>query len=57
MNYHMISKAILLVNEVDNKGFLTGLLRAMYDELSSPKPKKEINIFQSVLRSYFGIED
>ena len=30
----------MLVDEVDNKEFLTGLFNAMYDELPAPKPKK-----------------
>lgn len=33
------AKEMLLVDEVDNKTFLTGLLCAMYDELPTPKPK------------------
>ena len=37
-------KEMLLVDEVDNKEFLTGLFHAMYDELPALKPKKkEIN--------------
>ena len=32
---------MLLVDEVDNKEFLTGLFHAMYDELPTPKPKKK----------------
>lgn len=35
------AKAMLLVDEVDNKGFLTGLFNVMYDELPAPKPKKK----------------
>lgn len=35
------AKAMLLVDEVDNKDFLTGLFNAMYDELPTPKPKKK----------------
>lgn len=35
------AKEMLLVNEVDNKEFLTGLFNAMYDELPMPKPKKK----------------
>ena len=31
----------LLVEEVDNKEFLTGLFHAMYEELPAPKPKKK----------------
>ena len=33
-------KEMLLVEDVDNKEFLTGLFCAMYDELPAPKPKK-----------------
>ncbi len=35
------AKEMLLVNEVDDKEFLTGLFSAMYDELPVPKPKKK----------------
>ena len=35
------AKEMLLVDEVDNKGFLAGLFCAMYDELPAPKPKKK----------------
>lgn len=35
------AKEMLLVEEVDNKGFLTGLFDVMYDELPTPKPKKK----------------
>lgn len=35
------AKEMLLVEEVDDKDFLSGLLRAMYDELPLPKPKKK----------------
>lgn len=35
------AKEMLLVEEVDNAAFLTELLRAMYDELPSPRPKKK----------------
>ena len=35
------AKEMLLVDNVDNKDFLTRLLTAMYDELPSPKPKKK----------------
>ena len=34
------AKEMLLVDEVDNKEFLTGLFNAMYDELPAPTPKK-----------------
>lgn len=33
-------KEMLLVDEVDDKNFLTGLFNAMYDELPAPKKKK-----------------
>ena len=35
------AKEMLLVEEVDNKEFLTGLFRAMYEELPASKPKKK----------------
>ena len=35
------AKEMLLVEEVDQKEFLTGLFHAMYDELPLPKPKKK----------------
>ena len=35
------AKEMLLVEEVDNKDFLTGLFNVMYDELPTPKPKKK----------------
>lgn len=35
------AKEMLLVDEVDDKEFLTGLLNAMYDELPTPKKKKK----------------
>lgn len=34
------AKEMLLVEEVDNKGFLCELLEAMYAELPVPKKKK-----------------
>lgn len=34
-------KEMLLVNEVDDKEFLTGLLNAMIDELPAPRVKKK----------------
>ena len=39
------AKGMLLVDEVDNREFLTGLFTAMYDELpeSKPKKKKKVN--------------
>ena len=40
------AKEMLLVEEVDNRDFLTGLFDVMYDELPTPKPKKKkINSF------------
>lgn len=36
-----IAKEMLLIYDVDNKEFLTGLINAMYYELHSPKPKKK----------------
>ena len=33
-------KEMLLVDDVDNKKFLTGLFNSMHDELPAPKPKK-----------------
>ncbi len=35
------AKEMLLVDEVDDKDFLTGLFHAMYEELPTPKPKKK----------------
>lgn len=35
------AKEMLLVEEVDNKKFLVGLFKAIYDELPMPKPKKK----------------
>ncbi|MCC8091339.1 MAG: TfoX/Sxy family protein [Oscillospiraceae bacterium] len=35
------AKEMLLVDEVDNKEFLTGLFCAMYEELPAPKSKKK----------------
>jgi len=34
------AKEMLLVDNVDNKEFLTGLFNSMYDELPAPKSKK-----------------
>lgn len=34
------AKQMLLVENVDNREFLTGLFNAMYDELPAPKKKK-----------------
>ena len=38
---HDGAEKMLLVDDVDNKEFLTGLVNAMYDELPTPKPKKK----------------
>lgn len=35
------AKEMLLVDDVDNRDFLTELIKAMYDELPTPKPKKK----------------
>lgn len=35
------AKEMLLVENVDSKGFLTGLFNCMYEELPEPKPKKQ----------------
>lgn len=35
------AKEMLLVEDVDNKAFLTELFEAMYEELPLPKPKKK----------------
>lgn len=35
------AKEMLLVDEVDNKDFLTDLFNAMYDELPMPKAKRK----------------
>ncbi|MGI6091126.1 MAG: TfoX/Sxy family protein [Saccharofermentanales bacterium] len=34
------AKKMLLVDNVDNKDYLTGLLNVMYDELPAPRSKK-----------------
>ena len=35
------AKEMLLVEEVDDREFLTGLFEAMYEELPAPKVKKK----------------
>ncbi len=35
------AKEMLLVDNVDNRDFLTDLFKAMYDQLPAPKPKKK----------------
>lgn len=34
------AKKMLLVDEIDNRDFLAGLLKAMYEELPAPKKKQ-----------------
>ena len=36
------AKEMLLVDEVENKEYLAGLFKSMYDELPMPKSKKKI---------------
>ena len=35
------AKEMLLVDDVDDKEYLAGLLNAMYDELPAPKAKRK----------------
>lgn len=35
------ARKMIIVDDVDNKDFLTGLFHAMYDELQEPKSKKK----------------
>ena len=35
------AKEMLLVDDVDNKEYLVGLFKSMYDELPNPKPKRQ----------------
>ncbi len=37
------AKALLLVDDIDNKKFLCDLFRSMYDELPAPKKKKSVS--------------
>ncbi len=37
------AKEMVLVKEVDDRAFLTGLFHAMYDELPTPKAKQKKN--------------
>ena len=39
--YEGAKKKMLLVEEIDNKAFMTGLFNAMYDELPEPVSKKK----------------
>lgn len=41
------AKEMLLVEDVDNKEFLTGLFNAMYDALPTPKSKKKKQIYNT----------
>lgn len=34
------AKEMLLVEDIDDKGYLMGLFNTMFDELPLPKPKK-----------------
>ena len=49
------AKEMLLVDEVDNKEFLTGLFHAMYDELPALKPKKRNKQFSVCIYLLKGI--
>ena len=40
LNPYEGAKEMLLVDDVDNKEYLVGLFKSMYDELPNPKPKK-----------------
>lgn len=42
------AKEMLLVDEVDNKDFLTGLFNAVYEELPAPKLKKKESVNSSL---------
>ena len=35
------AKEMLLVDNIDNRDYLAGLFKAMYEELPAPKPKKK----------------
>ena len=50
------AKEMLLVDEVDNKGFLTKLFEAMYDELPLPKQKNN-GVRENKIGSIGGITD
>lgn len=39
------AKPMLLVDNIDDKSYLSGLFDAIYDELPAPKQKKKITIF------------
>lgn len=43
------AKEMLLVDNVDNKKYLTGLFKAMYEELPAPKPKRKIDNINNLL--------
>ena len=40
---------MLLVEDVDRKEFLTGLFRAMYEELPAPKKRENDNYFSQYI--------
>ncbi|WP_419171769.1 TfoX/Sxy family protein [Negativibacillus massiliensis] len=35
------AKQMLLIQQVEDKGFLTSLIKTIYDDLPTPKPKKK----------------
>ena len=45
------AKEMLLVDEVDQKEFLTGLFHAMYEELPMPKQKKKKKVLRGGKRN------
>ena len=47
------AKEMLVVDEVDNKEFLTGLFHAKYDELPTQKPKKKNLTTYSLCHCHF----
>lgn len=47
------AKEMLLVDEVDNKDFSTGLFNAMYEELPTPKPKNKQVVISKILNSVY----
>ena len=51
------AKEMLLVDEVDNKEFLTGLFHAMYDELPALKPKKRNKQFPVCITGKFKFSE
>ena len=51
------AKEMLLVDDVDNKGFLIGLFDAMYDDLPAPKSKKKNNKIPVYLIEYNNLRN